>query len=412
MITLTELLPKEIKSIESGSELLLAYALDVQLQKLMGERLEVNVPINKEILKTQMFSIVRDLEEFSSNNNEGVNYKSSLLTEEQYKAPHVDYSKRQKELFNEDVSEVEFVEVTDEKVVYSFYHNTQKNIVLHKDNRAQAYVMMLARLVVIAYKEGKQQPKLVIDHKNYSATAREYNHLLVLVEHGNEIFKGIVDIQYMEEKEYQPLWSAFIEYSTQRGRMVKETTPKQKLKYINKHYQVGDVMLRYKRSGLQGGREGVLDNCFISVIREINEHRISLDYYPSATTLQTRIIELSYVEEEMDTDNGKSIFTEEDYETFIVCRENHSLLSVGVESTTYSEEIVLLEPMRGDNTRQHYNVGGRLKTVEMDTFDTIYAVLEDRGVEYNKERFLDKYFASRGVTPKHDELVNVDYTDR
>ncbi|MNW63497.1 hypothetical protein D3C74_417120 [compost metagenome] len=48
---------------------------------------------------------------------------------------------------------------------------------------------------------------------------------------------------------------------------------------------------------------------------------------------------------------------------------------------------------------------GELISVKLDTLDTIYAVFEDRSVKYNKEKFLDEYFISRGKTPIYNKYA-------
>lgn len=415
MVKFTSLLPsnkQNIKEILSGTELLLAFELDNELQRQLGERIELDVSIAKEVSKNGFFSLVRDLDEKRNNKNNDVSYKSALFTEEQLALPRAPYGTLMRKAFDKDVSQAKFEVYTDEKIVYSFNSFQRENMVLHNLDREYGYVALMARILVDFYKRGIEPPKIEIAHRTYSAENMEYDSLLILKLYGNKIFEDILEVNFAEDKTYQPNWSSYREYCSQIGRMLKTATPVQKFKYLNKKYEVGDVVLLYKRTKLNGGSTGVLKNCYPAVIQAFDKNSITLEYYPNVDTLQTRYFELSNVEEDLDTDNVDSIYREEDYKSFVRLSETFPLISIGINDLTYTELTFILDVLPFDGKNQYYNIDGVLRYVDMDTIDTVYAVFEDRGVPYNKERYIKKYFTANRREPLHDKLTNMDYDKR
>ena len=48
-----------------------------------------------------------------------------------------------------------------------------------------------------------------------------------------------------------------------------------------------------------------------------------------------------------------------------------------------------------------------VRSYQLDIYDTIYAVFEDRGVVYNKDKFVNTYFTSRKKVPVYDEIQKI-----
>jgi hypothetical protein len=98
----------------------------------------------------------------------------------------------------------------------------------------------------------------------------------------------------------------------------------------------------------------------------------------------------------------------EDYTQFNARQQTIQFTSLGVDYLTYDEEYMIMKPSTDDGSVQLMVMpddkgGWDIQKVEMDTLETIYAVMENRGVRFNKERFLEMYFTPRGVVPIYEK---------
>lgn len=381
-ITLNELLPKRIRKIQTGSELLLAYELDKYSKIMLGKTLKVDVSIAKELLSGEHFSFV-----VQNGLDVGMDITGLKLA---------DNTKFTRVAFTGTVSGIQFSKDTAEEVVYSFNHDQSANAILHYDNRSAGYVSLVAYLIVKAHAEGVAAPKLTIAHSEYNQSELEYVDLFVLQKYGNKIIESLVTVEYATSWGFQPEWEAFVIYNRQRGFMNGEYNVNEKYKHLKKNFAVGDVVLLYKRSkGSQGKTINKLKSCFPAVISYMDNQTVKLTYFPIVQTRFTRNMELSAVEQDIEDDGRDSLFTEEDYARFDRPTVTFNLTEVGVDLCTFVEQDFFIKPLDFDGAYQYFVTPNGSTHVHISTLDVIYAVFEDRKVDYDKERFLAEYFNGR-----------------
>lgn len=395
-VSLQELLlfAGKIRKLHTGSELLLAYELDKYLKMMAGKSLDLsNVTIAKELLSGEHFSFI-------------VNHMQLDIPID--RTMLADISKVHRRFFTQTVEGVAFKKVSDDEVVYDYYHDINANKIMRDDHSSAAYVSLAAYLIVSSYLKGKEMPKLIIDHERYNQREMEYADIFILKDYGNRILKDKVEIRYSTAWGYQPEWEAFVMYHRQRGEMNREYSIPEKFRYLKKNFEIGDVVLLYQRRP-KGARGSIsrLESCYPAVIRYYDSNVVRLDYYPIIQTKLTRYIELREVDERFLREGKESIYTDHDYERFVVSSETLPLVDVGVGTHTFLESTFFIKPLDTDGSYQYFeNPQGGYDKVWLSTLDTIYAVFEDRGVDYNRERFLDTYFRPYNRIPVYDQLVN------
>lgn len=392
-VSINELLPvgEKIRKIQTGSELLLAYELSKYSKIMLDKHLSLSdISISKELQNGEHFSFV-------VTNGLDVGFVPARDT-------LVDYSKNARYFFEGTVTGVALKKDTEQEVVYSFEHDVNANQVLHGENRSATYVSLLAYLMVRSKRDGVQMPKLVIDHANYNQQELEYVDLFILKSYGNGLLKNRVEVRYSDAWGFQPDWEAFVIKNRQLGLMNAEYTSTEKYKYMKKNFQVGDVVLLYHRTkGAKGKTINKLQYCYPAVIRYFDQNTVKLTYFPMVTTRLTHLMELEEVAQTFEDEGKESIYTHDDYERFTVLTETMSMTEVGVGSCTFTETQFFIEPVDSDGSTQYLETPTGRDRLWMSTLDTIYAVFEDRKVEYNKDRFLQKYFHSKNRVAVYDE---------
>jgi hypothetical protein len=394
-ISINELLPfgEKVKKIQTGSELLLAFELSKYARVMLDKHLTLSdVSIAKDLQTGEHFSYV-------VTNGLDVGFTPSRET-------LVDYTKNSRYFFEGTVDGVAFKKVTPEEVVYTFEHDVKANQSLHGENRSAAYVSLVAYLMVKSKLEGVPMPKLVIDHENYNQQELEYVDLLILQSYGNLLLKNLVEVKFSTAWGFQPDWEAFVVQNRQKGLMNTEYSVTEKAKNLKKNFEVGDVVLLYQRSkGAKGKTINKLKACYPAVIRYFDQNSVKLSYFPIVATKLTRYMELDEVTSNFEDEGKESIYTHDDYERFIVVNETMSLTEIGIGTCTYVEQSFIIKPVDFDGSTQYLETPEGRDRIWLSTLDTIYAVFEDRKVEYNKEKFLQTHFTSKGRQPIYDQYA-------
>ncbi|UGB29963.1 hypothetical protein [Metabacillus sp. B2-18] len=400
LITLNELMPhtKSIQEIATGSELLLAYELGRYAKHLLGKELSLTgISISKDLLSEEHFSFV-----VSNGLDVGFEIERKELA---------DYSKNARYYFTKKVDGVDFKAKTQKQVVYDFEHNTEANRIMQGDNRSAAYVSLIAYIMVKSLRDEVPTPKLLIDHETYTHQNLEYVDLFILKNYGNKILKDLVEIIYSQAAGAQPDWEAFVIFHRQKGLMNKEYTITEKFNHLKENFEVGDVVLYYKRKkSAKDDTIKKLTHCHPAVISGIENGSVKLEWYPIIQTRLTRRVELDEIKQISKERKKESIYMFDDYEDFTICNETFHLTELGIDTCTFSELNFFIKLIDFDGSHQWLKTNEGEKYVWMSTLDTIYAVFEDRGVDYNKEKFLSTYFQPSNREPIYDQYVQASTT--
>lgn len=389
-VKLSDLIGTNIKKVCSGSELMFLYELNKYSKELLDKEVDFgDIQIIKELHCNEYYSYVY---------SKGLDFNYIPLDEE-----IVDITEVSRKFFTSDLTGIVFEKKTAKEWIYDYNTDRTANLVLNKYNRSGGYVSLYAYMVVLFYQKGKAVPKLILQNTSPKQEELEYVDILILKNFGNCLLKNKVDIVYSKEVVIQPEWEAYITYNRQLGYMNHEIKLNDKIKYISKNFQVGDVVLYYRtEKAIKSKSIRKLLHCYPAVIRNITKTTIYLDYYPDITTKLTHRRELEQAEEIC---GGMFKYTSDDYNRFSVCSLSLEILNTGFDLLVYLEDEFLLTPQNGVDTFEQYIVNS--KGVEsiyiLDTLNTIYAVFEDRGIEYNKERFLNRFFKKQ--KPVYDTII-------
>lgn len=396
-ISINELLPsgKTITEILTGSELLLAYELDKYTRISLNKRLVLSdVSISQELLNGKIFSfVVRE--------GLGVGFVPDLTA-------LVDYHDIKGKLVT-DTKELIFAELTQGDIIkIDDSEDSDLNRLLRGDKNSAMHVSLVAYLMVRSMISGLSMPRLCIN-RSQTLTGNDYVDILILYAYGNKILEGIVEISFPTGQKLQPELEAFVWYHRQRGLMNRAYSIVEKYNYMKMNFEVGDVVLFYSRKNITAKNSiGVIKKCYPAVISGIDESGISLTHYPVFQTLATRKIELDSIDQKR-VDNGKErLYTYDDYFRFAFRKERFSYTEIGTNVYTFDEGKFVVHPIDTDGTYQYIKGQDEsLQRVWLSTLDTIYAVFEDRKVEYNKKKFLQKNFYSVNRTPQYDILTGL-----
>lgn len=389
-ISLNKLLGTKVKKLYSGSELMFVYELSKYTMEILDSILELeDVQVIKELRKSEYFSYV---------------YGKGLdLNYEPNDKELVDTSEISRKFFNSDLHGVVFEKQTDKEWVYNYNTDRTANLVLNRYNRSAGYVSLYAYMIVKFFAEGKPVPKLKLVNSSPKQEELEYVDILILKQFGNKFLQDKVDIEYSREVVTQPEWEAYVVYHRQLGYMTSESKTADKIKYITRNFEVGDVVLYYKtEKAIKSKTIRKLVCCYPAVITDINKTWMKLVYYPDIATKLTRRRELERAEELC---GGEYQYSHEDYNRFSACELTLDYINLGVDLLLYLEDEFILSLEDGIDKFDQYLVdkNGIEGLYKLGTIDTVYAVFEDRGVEYNKEKFLATHF--KKGKPIYDKVL-------
>ncbi|KUP22084.1 hypothetical protein [Paenibacillus sp. DMB5] len=388
-IHIRELLPKGVNLTEfkTGSELLLACELGKYTKLLLQEDLSVaGVNVADEFKKTSHFSFV---------------VKSKFVNDLPYgdiklaKFNHGDFLLKTQSVARADIK------FKDRNVYFNYNSDVKANREFRGKTRSAAYVSLMAFVLVKNFIDQEPNRKLIIDHEEYEQKDGEYTDLIEL-QKGGILPETILKIKYKTQGVVQLPWETIVKDYRSKGLMNREYSPKEKNNYLlTNGLEVGDVVLLYSRNinPYKGDTIGSLDSCYPAVIKSFNENTLFLRYY---CNVETKLTQRTRIDRLVDKIEGlEEWLTPDDYDRTVTNERRLSLTDIGVGTCTYLEDTFIFKPpMEADITVQWFkDKDNQLVEEKLDTPDTIFAVFEDRGVKYNRDKFLKEYFTSLGKIP-------------
>lgn len=230
-----------------------------------------------------------------------------------------------------------------------------------------------------------------------------YDKVLPLIYYGNRWLKDIVEIQTPIT---QADWRAYAT-SCMQFKKPKDYLPAEKAEYAKKHFQKGDVIGIYQRtSGTeQDDRIRNLAGFKVGVVVGVDDYSIGVKEYANLTTY---LQQHAQIEREIgDMSDTKRVDARiHDFATFTEKNTSYAWMDTGIISEDYeyllsTEDYFVTHLMDGDSWYMGLIVqdkdSGKYKYEmrKLDVFDCIYAFAENRGITYNKDGFLSRYFKDR-----------------
>lgn len=283
--------------------------------------------------------------------------------------------------FNDSVESVVLKRKDDTEWVYDFQSNPTANRIM-KYNAQQANLSLFAYLLVSNYLNDTNA--ILTFEDSTCLTPREYTQLYVLIYYGNRW--GVDIIKGVSSREAD--WFAYVEMNRQYGYMCRPYSANEKSDFASEFFRVGDVVLLYERSKgkEQDDRVRTLEGCAVAIIEQMTSSSITLKEIHNVETILTTTNRLNRAKSE------GGIVSYEDYVKFYTPVHSYSWNDIGVEYFVYEENIFISSLKAGDISYQVLMMPDGIQEIALDPFDTVYAVLENRGIEYNKDRFLERYF--------------------
>lgn len=270
--------------------------------------------------------------------------------------------------------------------------NTFKNGFLNH-YRGLGYLPLLAYFLVNKW---ETKTKGVLRLITPGQLASYYLELFVLKYYGNKLADTCISVENTDIG--QADWFAYIAVQRQFGYGYEKSSVFDKKKWFD-DVAIGDILLLYSIGSSSDRSSRRLQSCHIARVDKITNSGVSLAVFTQVETVLTQVYRVS-------TSNFDKSY--DDYTRFPTMIHNYGYQSLGVGNYFYDEDYLVLKPMIDDGSVQLMVLptesnGWDIEKVELDTLETIYAVLENRGIKYNKERFLAEYFTPRGVVPFYEK---------
>lgn len=400
LIKVQALLP-EVKRIQTISELLLLDALNIVAESFYNSKIDARgIKFLKSVATTHAYAHVAE-----KANNGGMLMDVGTIPE--YK-------------------EIANVEFRDTPINFHFIKNESENewtfvrAVTYGENNdvfrgffSQGYLQVVAHVMLYNYINRKNiKLRVVEEHKlNPNSTMKssgiynvyEYCHLLTLKNRGNKILNDDnFELLWDDAPGTSQEWAAYCINHKMQGFFAERYTAKTKYSFFKSQFAVGDVILVYSRVSRVKKNNAqsyvYINTCYPAVVLAVSPTEVTFVKYLCVKTRLTAFHQYQYMLEQ----GGGGIYTADEIYAFPSAPCTRRWEEIGVEGYTYNENEVIVTPMEDDETQQWLT-----KTDEypwcLNTLETIYAVFEDRGVKYNKARYLEKYF--KGKMPVYDKVV-------
>lgn len=369
---------KTVKKIETGTECELIGEIAYQLREATGDIVELDIPVEEKI-NDLYISRMLDMGVIWGDRKPAFYNKAAFYRKENRNFDNL------------------VIKKTVEDWTFNKNDDLFKNSVLDYSN-GSGYVPLVAYFMVEKLVTGTKG----VLHLTSSTIPDIYSQLFVLMYYGNKLIEGVVELENVSLNQAE--WFSYIITQHQYNRMTNSVDSTVKYNWLKENgIEKGDVLLLYTIGKKQNKSRRELISCFIAVVEGYNQYEMMLNVISSVETVLTQVYRVS-------TSDFKDK-TLEDYTRFNMRNQTIQYTSLGVEYYTYDEEYMIMIPTTDDGSVQlmvmpDNNGGWDIQKVEMDTLDTIYAVLKNRGIKFNEKKFIEKHFASRGVTPIYARYID------
>lgn len=289
---------------------------------------------------------------------------------------------------DDDVSSVEFRREVNEsgntEWVFDFGLGGNSFVLLRRAKGI--YLNIFCFMVVEDWFSGERN---ILHYKMTEDMVSAYKCLLPLIYYGSKLAEGrlIIDARMV-----QPDWLAYTTVLKQRGYMVSKSSNVEKYEYFKEHFKNGDLIFLYerKKGSEQDDKVRVLIGCQIATVWGASPSGLVLKVYPQAETWLQQKIRMDDAKA-----HGQEVIPDE-YNNFYMLRKSFDWSDMGVDFMLYDEDNFVMDLQSGDigYATMIVPVGDEfvLQDCKLSVFEAVYAYAENRGIEYNKERFLEKYF--------------------
>lgn len=370
---LFELTGKDVKEVKTGVECEYLAALGAFFKMLRGEVLEFDLGVVDRISEVYIsHMLTKGCYEFTETDRiKKVNYNDRMFFCYYDGILDVVFSKEEDWIFDAHA-----------KGSGSGNVNMNMNVV-----QAKGFVALLAYFALVRYEDGLD---CRLNFKTWFADPMSYLSIIMLRDYGNKLVDNLFIIENCEIGA-QIQWYAYVGIQKQFGYMNKYSDSTAKKKWLVENgVEVGDPVLLYKLGDGKNNKTRPLTGCKIAVIMAIGDYGVQYEEIDGNELVLTQIERVSH--------NSSSI--RDDYSSFHKSITDTSYTSVAFENLLFNEDYLIMRPIPDDGSCQVMIVPDddgtwAIRHVQLDSLETIYAILENRGIEYNREKFLNTYFKNR-----------------
>lgn len=275
-----------------------------------------------------------------------------------------------------------------------------------------AWVSLVAMVAVHRLFEQEPNMLAISFSGNMLINSMALSHLMVL-DSMTQCMRGWVfyefDSTVNDNTKLQLSYFAWYSIGREFGMLDRWYNGKEKFRYMQQlDLQPGDIVLYYEREPEQKMNYiKSIAGCYVAKIVKVNSRDIELELIN--TTMPRFAGKEAFDDHSMA---AKMLYSDKKpYETMRTSRQTKSMADIGVEYMLYSEHYFIVPLSHAsDMIPTRVTDGTREETLLLDQNNLIYWILEDYEYEYNRERFLDRYF--KGIEPVRDRYLRGDELER
>lgn len=268
-----------------------------------------------------------------------------------------------------------------------------------------AWVSLIAMVAVHRLFEHEPDMLAVSFNSNMILQSMALSHVMVL-DDMTQCFKGWLVYQFDEtvsaRQKLQLSYFAWYSIGEELGMCNRWYNGTEKVTYMRKLDMLpGDIVLYYERDMEQKlNYRKSISGCYVAKIVSVGARRIELELI--TTTRPKFAGKEAFDDHSMSV---KSLYVDhKPYETLSASRKGVEMSDIGVEYMLYSEYCFIVPlAQASDLVPTRVTDGSREETLLLDQNNLIYWILEDYEYEYNRDRFLSRYF--RNSEPLRDRYL-------
>lgn len=168
-------------------------------------------------------------------------------------------------------------------------------------------------------------------------------------------------------------------------------TISEKVDYYKRNFKRGDIVLLYKKSEKGNKMDSIrtIESCVIAKIDRATTRGIELTTYNVNKSIQTIKRELSLLPEKL-----RSLYSVNYCKEYTVSKERFDWMDIGLDEISLIEQCFITDLNCNDTDLFLFlDKDGKEVELELNSADGIYALLDERGIEFDKERFENLYFS-------------------
>lgn len=286
-------------------------------------------------------------------------------------------------------------------------HNAIHNLAFNHNLADYAWSSFMAFVTVERLYTGVPTKLLVTINKDILINAFAFSQVLLLKDETQALgwMYFATDATLNKEDTLQMGYTAWYSKGRELGYLRHHYTAKEKLdRMAELDIQVGDLVFVYDRAKSQSKNNvKSIESCRVAKIISLDSRRISFEFITTTQTYTNG--RLSFEDRTMAV---KALYAGKfPYEQLITMQESFDLLEVGVEYYLYDELMFILPLEQAEDMKEQWvSRDGRVDKLILSQNDLIYWILEDYKYEYNRERFLSRYFSNK--EPLRDRYMRGD----